>query len=60
MYMYICECTYKYIYIYTYIYIYISNICIHDIKYTVILEKSSGGEYQARNSSGMVYPHLSH
>ena len=25
----------------------------------VILEKSSGGEFQARNSSGMVYPYSS-
>ena len=29
------------------------------INITGILEKSSGGEFQARNSSGMVYPYLS-
>ena len=35
-------------------------VILININVTVILEKSSGGEFQARNSSGMVYPYSSH
>ena len=34
-------------------------IMLINITVTVILEKSSVGEFQARNSSGMVYPYAS-
>ena len=33
---------------------------LNNITVTVILEKSSGGEFQTRNSSGMFYPYSSH
>ena len=32
-------------------------IMLINITITVILEKSSAGEFHARNSSGMVYPY---
>ena len=32
-------------------------VILINITVTVILEKSSGGEFQARNPSGMVYPY---
>ena len=34
----------------------ITIVIVTNITVTVILEKSSGVEFQARNSSGMVYP----
>ena len=34
-------------------------VILINITVTVILEKSSGGEFQAWNSSGMVYPYSS-
>ena len=37
----------------------ITIVILINITGTVILEKSSGGEFQARNSSGMVYPYSS-
>ena len=37
----------------------IAIVVLINITGTVILEKSSGEEFQARNSSGMVYPYSS-
>ena len=37
----------------------IITIIFINITVTDILEKSSGGEFQARNLSAMVYPHAS-
>ena len=37
----------------------IITITFINITVTGILEKSSGGEFQARNLSAMVYPHAS-
>ena len=34
-------------------------VMLINITFTAILEKSGGGEFQARNSSGMVYPYSS-
>ena len=34
-------------------------VMLINITFTAILEKSSGGEFQARNSSGRVYPYSS-
>ena len=34
-------------------------VMLINITFTAILEKSSGGEFQARNSSGMIYPYWS-
>ena len=31
-------------------------VMLINITFTAILEKSDGGEFQARNSNGMVYP----
>ena len=44
-----CHCCYYYYY---YLFIFFDNITA-----IVIHEKSSGGEFHARNSSGMVYPY---
>ena len=43
----------------TIIIIIIIIVMLINITVTVILEKSSGGEFQARNSNGMVYPYSS-
>ena len=37
----------------------ITVLVLINITGTVIFEKSSGGEFQARNSNGMVYSYLS-
>ena len=37
----------------------IMTIMFINITVMSVLEKSSGGEFQARNSSGMVFPYLS-
>ena len=37
----------------------IITVMFINITVTGVLEKSSGGEFQARNSSGMVYPYSS-
>ena len=37
----------------------ITIVILINISGRVVLEKSSGGEFQARNSSGMVYPYSS-
>ena len=34
-------------------------VMLINITFTAILEKSGGGEFQARNSNGMVYPYSS-
>ena len=34
-------------------------VILINVTVTVILEKSSGKEFQARNSNGMVYPYSS-
>ena len=34
-------------------------VMLINITFTAILDKSGGGEFQARNSNGMVYPYSS-
>ena len=37
----------------------ITIVILINVTGTVIVEKSSGGEFQVKNSSGMVYPYSS-